>query len=258
MTIKQVPKLDNRCRILISDCDFTRKLKPSALFSYFQEIAGLHADNQGAGIDTLAREHGAAWVLTRMRVDVTRYPDRDEEVILETWPQEPRKYEFDRDYLMRDLAGNIIARGVSVWVVLDVSSRRLVRSEVIWRGLPGALTERAIDCAMGKIKLPPEPAAAYKRRIGCSDTDMNGHLNNSKYVDFIMDCFSMEQLRRRRAGSIKVNYLSEAFPGDTMVMLTADGAPGSGRVYVEGIKEGDGGTVFVAQVDLTAGSQESE
>ena len=117
--MKPVSKFSKHYRITISDVDFMKKLKVSAAFNYFQEIAGLHAENLGIGFKTLEQKYGVFWVLTRMRVDFLRYPIWDEEIIVETWPQTPRKYSCTRDYLMKDCNGNIISRAVSQWVMSD-------------------------------------------------------------------------------------------------------------------------------------------
>lgn len=54
----------------LRDVDFTKKLKLSTLFSYFQDIASMAAENIGFGIETLERKFGVAWILIRMRVDI--------------------------------------------------------------------------------------------------------------------------------------------------------------------------------------------
>ncbi|MCR4436071.1 MAG: thioesterase [Clostridiales bacterium] len=245
-----VSKYSHPYQIMACDVDFMKKLKLSAAFNYFQEIAGLHADNLGIGFNRIYREFGVAWVLMRMRVDIERYPVWEEEVTIETWPQLPRKYDFDRDYIVRDAEGKAIMRAVSTWVIVDVATREIKKSEVIAIDYPPITVERAIECTLGKIKPQGQPQIAYKRVIGCSDIDMNGHINNSKYVDFIMDCFSVEDLKKYSAKSIQVNYLKESFPGDTIALYKNTDAAETGQVFVEGINEKDGSTVFNSRISI--------
>jgi acyl-ACP thioesterase len=244
-----VPKLINKYRVMVNDTDFTRKLKLSAAFNYFQEIAAMHADNLGLGIDTIVKNHGVVWVLMRIRLDIVRYPLWDEEITLETWPQAPKKLEFERNYIMKDKKGDVIARAISVWVMMDMETRRLKKPEISTDNYPAFIAEKAIDCTLGKLKPLSEPVTAYKRLIGCSDIDMNGHLNNSKYIDFIMDCFSMEQLKRYEAKSLQVNYVNEVFPGDTIVLRKDASASDSGMIYVEGVNDKDGSAIFKALIE---------
>ncbi|HHW00632.1 MAG TPA: acyl-ACP thioesterase [Clostridiaceae bacterium] len=243
-------KLSKKYQIMVNDVDFTKKLKLSAIFNYFQEIAGLHADELGIGFNTIQRKFGVVWVLIRIRVDIMEYPLWNDEIIIETWPQLPRKFEFDRDYIVRDLHGNIIARAVSTWVILDAESRRLQKSDVIAIDYPPIIKERAIDCILGKLKPYSEPKLAYKRVIGCSDIDINGHLNNSKYIDFIMDCFTMDEIKKYRARSIQVNYMDEALPGNTIVMRRCRESYAPNIIYVDGLDENSNNTVFRALIDI--------
>lgn len=245
-----VGKMNKKYQVMFHDVGFTKKLKLSAVFNYFQEIAGLHADNLGIGISTIEEKYGVAWVLVRMRVDITRYPVWDEEIIVETWPQIPGKLEFERDYIIRDLKGNIIARAASVWVIIDIKTRRLKKADVIAIDYPEMPTERAIGSSLGKLEPFGIPQLAYKRTIGCSDIDINAHLNNSKYIDFIMDCFSMEDLKKYSASSIQVNYLNEALPGDTIMLFKDTTEINTGRIYIKGVNEKNSSMIFESQISI--------
>lgn len=250
--MEKVPKLSCRYRTIYNDVDFTGRMKLSALFYYFQEAAGLHAENLGIGINTIMKRHGVAWVLLRMLAEVERYPVQDEEFVVETWPQTPRKLEFERDYIMRDLEGKILCRGRSVWCIIDLEKRQIKKTETIKTDYPPFITDRAIDCGMEKLRALGSPSPAYKRRIGPSDLDFNRHINNSKYMDFIMDCFSLEELEKYEARSVQVNYLAEAFAGDTISLFTENAPHDKTKVYIEGINDSRGDPVFRAAITVKA------
>lgn len=235
-----------------SDVDFTQKLKQSSLFGYFQDIASLAVENLNIGINELAQRFNVTWILMRIRADIIRNPDWNEEITIETWPQEPRKLEFERDFAVMDKSGNTIMKAVSTWVIIDMDSREVRKSELIDFKYPSFKKERAIDCRLGRLKPAKQPEAAYRRIIGYSDVDFNGHLNNSKYVDFIMDCFSVENHRQYAVRSIEVNYMNEALPGETLVLRTDTSAADSNLIYIDGIKEADEKTVFKAQLGICA------
>ena len=242
-------------QVLVNDVDFTKKLKPSAAFNYFQEIASLHSDNLGIGFNTIEKEQGVVWVLIRMRVEMLRYPVWNEEIILETWPIIPKRFHFERDFFMKDLKDNIIAKAISMWVIIDVKTRELRNSETIAIDYPEIIPKRAIESNLGKIKPVGERKIAYKRIIGCSDIDMNGHLNNSKYIDFIMDCFTIDDLRKYQANSIQVCYINEALPGEEITFYKYSNAskPGeihNGKIYVEGVNEKANSQKFISEIEI--------
>lgn len=237
-------------RVGFSDIDFAKRLKLSSLFQYFQETAGSAVESIGRGIDVLKEKYSVTWVIVRIRVDIERNPVWDEEIAIETWPQKPGRIEFERDFIVRDAKGNIIVRAVSSWVLIDVGTRHIQKSELIDFSTPPYDEERAIDCRFGKLKPFGQPKRVYNKTVGYSDVDVNGHLNNSRYIDFIMDCFDMETHKRYGVKSVEVNFINEAIPGETLTFYKDVSALDSGVVYVEGVNEEQGKTVFKAQVEI--------
>ncbi|SHG47555.1 acyl-[acyl-carrier-protein] thioesterase [Ornithinibacillus halophilus] len=233
----------------LSDVDFTKRLKLSSLFSHFQDVASLAAADLGFGIDLLEEKYDLAWILMKIRVDILRNPELDEEVIIETWPQEPKKIEFERDYIVRDIEGNPIVRAVSTWVIMDLKERKLRRSNTVPIQYQAVNPERALDVKLGKIKGFDNLEEAYQKVIGYSDVDFNGHLNNSRYVDYIMDCFDIEEHKNYEVKSIEVHFSKEALPGETLSLQKDISQSETGQVYIEGQNE-DGKTVFKAKVEI--------
>jgi medium-chain acyl-[acyl-carrier-protein] hydrolase len=234
----------------LRDVDFTKKLKLSTLFSYFQDIASLASEDLGFGIETLEKKFGVAWILTRIRVDMIRYPVWDEEITIETWPLGPSKVEFDRDYLVKDKNGEVIIRAVSKWVIMDIKERKIKRSDVIGIHYPEKITERAIEGKLEKLKDFGKLEKAYNKVIGYSDIDFNGHLNNSKYVDYIMDCFHVEDHQNYTIQTIDLNFNQEALPGDSITLYKDISAMDENLIYIEGINQTDNKVVFKSLIAI--------
>lgn len=248
--MEAVSKLVSKHQVLSRDIDFTKKIKLSSVFNCFQDIAWMHADNLGIGFNKIAADHNVAWVLTRMKVDIVRLPVWNEEVVFETWPQLPKKYKFERDFLVKDMDGNVIMRAVSVWVIIDIDTRELKKTEVIDTEYPEMITERALEPSFDRLKPFGEPEIVYKKMVGCSDIDVNEHLNNCRYIDFIMDCFSMEGLKKYFPKHIQINYISESLPGDTIVLYRDVDPSNPMKIYIEGIDEKDGKTIFKSLLNI--------
>lgn len=240
----------NKYKIGYSDVDFRKELKLSSLFGLFQDTASVAAEKLGAGVVVLAEEFSVAWILTRIKVQIDRMPVLDEEVTVETWPHQPGRLEFERDYQVRDASGNKIVRAVSNWALMDIHTRELRRADTIHINYPPFIDEHALDSKPGRLKPAGQLEEVYKKVIGYSDVDFNGHINNTRHIDYTMDCFPVEAHKQYRVGAIEVNYIKEAFPGDTLIMFRDISAMASDRVYIEGVSEGDGKTVFRAQVGM--------
>lgn len=240
-------KLFKKYKVTFNDIDFSKKLKLSTLFNYFQEIGDLHSQKTGGSTTILQQEHGLTWVLTRIKVDIERYPNWNEEIILETWFHKPKKYQIERDFVVKDLDGNIIIRAISNWIIFDIKERKMKSIDSFKTTYSDYIDEKAIDCDFRKIKTIEEVDIAYKRLIGCSDIDANKHLNNSKYIDFIIDCFSISELEKYYAHSIQVDYLNEALPGDTIIFHKHVSL---NNVYVEGVNESNNNIIFRSSIDI--------
>jgi len=244
------PLYKNSYIIGYRDVDFNKNLRLSSLFGYFQDTASLNVEMLGIGVETIAEKYSVAWVLTKILVEIYRIPSWNEKITVETWPHEPKKYEFDRDFRVWDEEGNILASAISNWVLLDINTREIKKSDIIESDYPhiSFIEERALDGRIRKLKPYGELEAVYRKVIGYSDTDVNGHINNAKYIDYIMDCFSMEDHKKHTVKSIQVNYIKEVFPGDALVLFRDISKAGSNQVYIEGIHEADQKPAFSAEL----------
>lgn len=232
------------------DSDFYKKLKLSSLFNYLQDIASLHSEHLGIGINDIHKKHGVAWVMVRIMVDIERIPNWNEDITIETWPSEPKKLEFERDFIVYDMQRNILVRAISSWVIMDVKKREIRKTDLIAIEYPPFVEQRAINKRMIKLKPMGEQNFVYKKLIGYSDIDINGHLNNSKYLDYITDCFSMERHREYTVESVQISYISEALAGDSIVFYKDISNLESGSVYVEGVDEISSKVYFKASLKI--------
>ena len=176
----------------------------STLFSYFQDTSSRNVDKLGIGVDALIENYSIIWVLTKMLVNINRIPSLNEKITIETWPHPPKKIEFQRDFLARDEKGNIVAAAISSWVLLDVNTREIKKSDILSTDYSHRtyVKERAIDNRLRKLKPFSQLETVYRKVIGYSDTDFNGHINNAKYIDYIMDCFPIEEHKIHTVKSI--------------------------------------------------------
>ena len=69
-----------------------------------------------------------------------------------------------------------------------------------------------------------------------SDTDINGHVNNTRYADFICDALELERLPENRfLAEMQIGYLAECRPGEYIDIQQA--GTGDSR-FVFGLDEG--------------------
>ena len=183
------------------------RLKLSNLLFYAQEIAGQHSALLGADYDTLSSK-SLFWAVTRHRVQITRLPMRGETITVETWPMPTTKVAYPRSMVAYDQQGNELFRSISLWVLMDLEKRNMVlpgKSGVI---VDGTLT--GSELAVPHSILPKPMSSEETRRVTYSCLDRNGHMNNTRYLDWVNDLLSSQFHSTHTPKEFIICYASEA------------------------------------------------
>ena len=189
------------------------RLKPSMILYYVQEVAGRHFDRIAMDYDTLA-EKGMIWVITRQKVQVTRIPVRGETIRVETWPMPNTRVAYPRSVVAYDEKGEEVFRSISIWVLMDIHSRAMILPGKSGISVPGTL--RGNELAVPNA-LPAKQLRNCRSRSVCfTDLDRNGHMNNTRYLDWIADLLPSAFHSGHNVKEFTVCYLSEAREGQVL------------------------------------------
>lgn len=231
-------------RLLIDsrDVDGRGFCKASALLGHLQEAATQAAEQGGFGREILLERYNGFWMMTRVWYRLDRPLKWEEEVTIHTWHRGGKGAVSYRDYdLLVD--GKLVGEGVAAWVMADLETRKLVRlSGVKEMGeTDGGPLCKSIT--LSKLQRPEQLKPVEQRRMRYSDTDINGHVNNTRYADFACDALVLDQLAENKfLSSMQIGYLAECRPGEVLTMEV--GEQETGR-YVRGL-DGSGKARFEA------------
>ena len=64
-----------------------------------------------------------------------------------------------------------------------------------------------------------------QRKARYSEMDMNGHINNTHYIDYLLDSHEFDFYKKHRITSIKINYEKEVLNGDVINLFSNKGNP---------------------------------
>ncbi|NLS79269.1 MAG: hypothetical protein GXY76_18630 [Chloroflexi bacterium] len=228
------PIYEQPLRVSAMECDFKRELKPAAIFRHLSEAAAVHATQLGVGFEAMYARN-LFWVHSRMRIRFCRFPRADEVVTLRTWPKDIlRRLLYIRDFEVLDAEGERIAAATSAWLIIDATSRRLVSPKAVDLALPAASRRVGLDEPLDRLDLALEGEERLRVRAGYSAVDILGHVNNSRYVDWICDAFPIEMYRDQRLEWLQVNYDHEVLPGQEVAILASPRPEEPGLWAVEG------------------------
>lgn len=202
-------------RINDASCDRFGRLKPSMLLYYLQEVAGVHGSAMGASYEVLA-EKNLFWAILRTRVQITRLPRKGETIHLETWPLPTTRVAYPRSVVAYDETGAEVFRAISLWVLMDRTTRTMVlpgKSGIIVSG-----TLKGGELAVPGSIVPKVYENACSRTVRFTDLDVNGHMNNTRYFDWMFDVLPSEFHSAHTMKELTICYLSEAKEGQTLDM----------------------------------------
>lgn len=189
------------------------RLKPSMILLYAQEIAGMHCNELALDYDTLAKQR-LFWAVTRHKVQVTRLPMRGETIHVETWPMPTTRVAYPRSMVAYDTKGNECFRSISLWVLMDLDTRNMILPGKSGISVVGTLRGNELPSPNGLIA---KPLGSHRSRSVCfTDLDRNGHMNNTRYMDWIDDLLPSPFHMRSTVKEFTVCYLSEAKEGQEL------------------------------------------
>ena len=190
--------------------------------NYLQEIAGNHARELGLGIHEL-QEAGFTWMLARLRLVVDAYAPWRGQVHVRTWPSGTRgRLTALRDFVARGDGGDVLLRGVSEWLYMDMHTLKPARLPPAFAALAPEGTPRAgVPDADGKMPALTETAWSASLTVRRSDHDFNNHVNNAHYVEWALECLPDAWIETRRVRELDIVYRAAARWGDTVVSEAA-------------------------------------
>lgn len=195
------------------------KASISALFHIMLEAAWAHAQIMDWGYDDL-KNNNLFWVLSRFYLQVEKYPAWQDEITLNTWSAGTDGMYAYREYIIEDSKGEIILKGSSAWLILDMETRKIFRLSDYKATFPKRIDANACrnpkrikpDLHSGDLNFYP---------VLFSDLDINKHFNSVKYVERVLDDFGIDFLNSHEPAELEVNYLKEAVAGDSIAVTRA-------------------------------------
>lgn len=183
------------------------RMKPSAILYLAQEMGGRHSALMSLDYDSLARRN-LFWAVTRHRVQVTRLPALGEKVRVETWPLPTTRAAFPRSVVAYDAQGNEVFRCITLWVLMDLDTRKMIVPGKSGIMVVGTIRGNELPAPAGLI---PKPLGTQSlRTVAFTDLDRNGHMNNTRCMDWIADLLPSRFHERHSVTDFTVCYLAEA------------------------------------------------
>lgn len=188
-------------------CSPLRELSLTALSLICQEIAIQEVEVNYGYDHTKTIDRGFLWVIAKTHFEINRMPKYEERVRVITYPGKRLAAFFLRQYRIEALSGELLVKGVSVWAIVDASSRKMVTPEQAELPIPTESMEDELGFPKGYHAPELSSKAVLAGRF--SYCDVNGHVNNTKYFDFIADAIPMDYQKSHKVQSVDIAYKKE-------------------------------------------------
>lgn len=175
------------------------------------QVSGMQSIELGISDKTILEDYNLVWIITDYDIEVARLPHFAEEITIETEALSYNRLFCYRRFTIYDEAGQEIIRMLATFVLMDRDSRKVhaVEPEIV------APYQSEFDKKL--IRGPKyeslENPISKDYHVRFYDLDMNGHVNNSKYLDWIFEVMGADFLTHYIPKKINLKYVKEVRPG---------------------------------------------
>ncbi len=189
-----------------SDVDFKDELKPSAMLAFAQEAACTSGDELGFGYSVL-KPLEIGFMIISTCCEVIKPVCLGEKITVQTWPLPPRHCIFERDYRILNERGEVAVNIASRWCLVDLKNMGLLSPDSLSAHATCPYNGEKSFSPVWKIqKLNGEGETCGSVKATNSLCDHYLHINNTRYADLFFDCFTMDELQKRRIKAFSLTY----------------------------------------------------
>lgn len=199
-------------------CDFSHRLFMGHLGNHLLNAADFHSTDRDFGMTYLNPIH-KTWVLSRLAVEMDEMPMQYTKFNVETWVESAMKYFTNRNFRVVGEDGKVYGYGRSVWAMIDTETRQPQDILEIHDGEIVNWIETEKECPIEKssrVKMSDKAVLVREIDTYYNDVDVNGHVNSIKYIEHILDLFSIDFYRENKIKRFEIAYVAESYGGDRL------------------------------------------
>ena len=201
------------------DTDFRDQLKLSAVLAHFEEVAGSSADELGFGYKDL-KPRFLTFIVSGVCCEFLKPIFQGDRVAVKTWPNPPSFAVFGREYQICNAeTDELLCLATSRWCIYDLKEGKILSSKAIeGQDYSSYNTDRALNFTAWKIPafLIEEGEYIYSMTVRNSEYDHNMHVNNTRYADYCVNCFTIEELSTLQLKRFQISYARQCRENDVL------------------------------------------
>ena len=214
--------------------DMNGNIKLPSLILLSLQVSGSQSAQLGVSDKEILEKYNLVWIITEYDIDVIRLPRFAEEITIETEALSYNRLFCYRRFTIYDESGQAIIQMLASFALMDRDSRKVhsVDPEMV----APYQSEFSKKIIRGPKYTDLDNPTSKDYHVRFYDLDMNGHVNNSKYLDWIFEVMGADFLMDHIPQKINLKYVKEVRPGG---MITSsyelDGLQSCHQVTSQGV-----------------------
>ena len=212
--------------VRVFETDANAALSPRSLCDFLQEAADRHVVLLGVTVEKL-QERSLTWLLSRLRMRIQRLPTKGETLTIQTWHAGIDRLFSLRDFQVADEVGAPVASAVTAWLAFDLAARKPVRVQGVFDGGETSPRPRAMADRLDRLPGSRPPLEERSISVRWSDLDINRHVNNSRYAEWLVEGAEAELRDHSLLRGLDLDFLAETRAGGGVVVRSSRGSAGT-------------------------------
>lgn len=196
-------------------CDRNHQLTLSMLVNLLMEVSENHSAGLGRE-ESFMKERRLSWIILRYEFSIDRMPKYKEEIEIETFATEYNKLFTYREFIVRDENSNELIHVHTTFAIMNNETRKMSR-------IPSDVVEPYEAAFSRRIRRNAKPNEVDLDRadekcfvVRYFDIDTNQHVNNSKYIEWLLDSLSPSFLSAHEISHGIITFDKEVKEGDAV------------------------------------------
>lgn len=197
------------------ECTPQKEMPLPLLVSRLIEVATEHANIWGVGYANII-EDNQAWVLSRVTIEMEDFPRVNEHYTIQTWVEGYTRFYSQRNFEFLDEHGKVLGYARTIWLVIDLSAREMMDISKFSYIISNIYDKECPIEPQSRLRtVEHDNARVAKHTFQYSETDINRHVNSVRYVEQLLNQWSIEHYERNRVKRFEIAYMKECLGGLT-------------------------------------------
>ena len=201
--------------VLYYESEKTQKMTLPMLLNVVIQVSGEQTAQYKEVNETMEKE-GYAWIVLQHSFEIERMPVTNETIHIETRAIQYNKFFCYREFILTGEEGEELVKFLMVFAIIDLEKRKMIHipdSLVEPYGAPFVKRPMRIT---RPDKVDEEDMTTSTYSVRYFDIDGNDHVNNSRYIEWMLDSLGAEFLTNHQIKSGNIKFEKELLYGQTI------------------------------------------